>query len=122
MPVTGSVRLKFGPQLVLRRVRRCYRPSVLLPTTLRNLDTADEVVHSLDNMPISAWQTSIDAVPARESQVMQALARLAQPEVKVVAVQLPARILRTPEDIEKYLTDVRQILEDELEDGTHLSV
>ncbi len=87
-----------------------------------DLGDANQVVAALDASPLSAWKTRIDAVPARESQAMTELAQIAQPKVKVVPVHLPNRIIKSQEDIDAYVTDVRTALEANLKDGTHLSI
>jgi hypothetical protein len=81
-----------------------------------------ELLAVLDATPLSDWKNRIDAIPTRVAAVQVELAQLAQPEVTVKPVKLPSRVLKTAEEVDEFVTEVRDVLHAALDDNTHLSV
>jgi hypothetical protein len=58
----------------------------------------------------------LDAVPQRFARALEEAGKLATPEA-AVRVTLPGAIIKTPEELDQWLADVRQQVEDQLKDG-----
>jgi len=76
--------------------------------------TEEEVIASLQSRFLDTWRTLTDALPERFRQVKFKAAQLLQP--KSVRVSLPGATLRTPEDVDKWLARVREMILKRLED------
>lgn len=87
---------------------------LLEPPTLV-IGTDEELLHSLERMPVDAWAGKVREVPTALRDAMLAVARALEPEVR--PVQLPRATLKTPSEVEKYVNDVKTKLESEIADG-----
>lgn len=72
------------------------------------VDNTANILLSLDRIAISALRDRIDAMPARFDQVVLAAAKALEPAVQEVS--LPCRTLKSPEDVDAWLQESRQIL------------
>jgi hypothetical protein len=61
------------------------------------------------------WPDRIGAVGPRAQQALIAVAKAVEPKAR--RVSLPSRTLRTADDVESYVGDVRQALLAEINDG-----
>lgn len=77
--------------------------------------TEHEVLAALKAMPLPAWRDRCEALPNRFGQLRLAAAQLLAPAAR--RVTLPSRTLRTPEEAEAWLAEVRALLEKGLQDG-----
>lgn len=77
--------------------------------------SVEEVLETLDRMSLEMFETCIAALAARFQEVMTSAAKLLEPKVQFV--QLPRRTLRTEEDLDQWLSDVREQLAAGLADG-----
>lgn len=73
-----------------------------------SLGDADAVLKAVQQRPLASWEAVLDAVPARVSKALEAAVRLSAPKVGTVTV--PAASLSSAEEIEAYLTDLREKL------------
>nr|MBA2724654.1 BREX system P-loop protein BrxC [Actinomycetota bacterium] len=91
--------------------------------SLPKLGSPTDVLAALDINPLADWKNRIDAIPARLAAVQAELAQLAQPEAEVRRIKLPSRVLKSADDIDAYVAEVRQLLRAALIDNTtHLSI
>jgi hypothetical protein len=67
-----------------------------------------ELVESLKAKGLDVWDAELDALPARFAQAERMAAKLLEPTS--VSYPIPRRLLRTSEDVEKYLAEVREEL------------
>lgn len=77
--------------------------------------SVDEVLDTLDRMSLEMFATRIDALPARFEDVAAGAAKQLEPKVQFV--QIPKRTLRTKDDLEQWLLDVRKRLDAKLDKG-----
>jgi hypothetical protein len=68
--------------------------------------TEAELLGSLDAIPLDAWRTRTDALPARFHKVRLKLAHLFEP--KLVAVKLPQGTLRNEAEVDAWLGDAKK--------------
>ncbi len=77
--------------------------------------TADELLESLDDIPLSAWEDRRKALEPRFDETRMEAAKLLEP--KVVRVHLPRRTLGDEAELEAWLADVESLVRDKLKDG-----
>ena len=77
--------------------------------------SVDEIIASLEAMPLEAWRYRREALPSLFKQARLAAAKLLEP--KVVQVSLPHRTLRTPEEAKTWLGEVESVLNEQLKQG-----
>ena len=80
----------------------------LAPEKRPELGDANAVLRAVQARPLSSWGAEIDAVPARAAKALEAAVRLTAPKAGTVTV--PAATLRSVDDIETYLADLRATL------------
>lgn len=80
-----------------------------------NVADASQLLDSLNVCDIATWQTHTDALPKRFAQALSAAIVDAEPKARRVV--LPARTLRTGQDVESWLSDARTEIEAALTDG-----
>ncbi len=96
------------------------REDVLASNSLRPipnpaLNGDEEVLTSLDDVPLDEWKDKLAAVAGRVMNARAQAAKITEP--KAISVKLPSATLKTPEDVEKYLDQVRKAILDKLDDG-----
>jgi hypothetical protein len=74
-----------------------------------------EITATLNRISVSSLRDRVVAMPGRFQQAQQEAARLMEPKVTFVSV--PRRTLKTPEDIQEWITDVQQQLLEKLKHG-----
>lgn len=75
----------------------------------------DEVLATLEKMPLSAIADRVAAMSSRFDAVLVAAAELMEPEAQFV--KLPSRTIKTEQEIETWLDDVRAKIQEALKDG-----
>jgi hypothetical protein len=79
------------------------------------VETSEAVLRTLDANPLSALKDRIAALPARYDQVVLNAAKLVEPEAQ--EIQLPRRMLKSKEDVDAWVDEVKQKLSSALEKG-----
>ena len=77
--------------------------------------TLNELTKALERYPIRTWSDRIDALPGRFSRARKLAAESLEP--KTQAIDIPRRMLRTEEDIEAWVQEVRSKMSDALKKG-----
>lgn len=80
-----------------------------------DLSNRDAVVDAVDNYPLNSWQDKIIALNSMFVKAQELAAKELEPKLQKVAVS--KRILKTPEDIDTWLIEVKKQLEEALKDG-----
>lgn len=68
--------------------------------------TEQALLSTLDAIPLNTWEDTIAALPARVEQARMQAARLLEP--KAVHLKPKSATLKSPEDVETYLEDLRE--------------
>lgn len=71
-----------------------------------DISTDARLLEALDAAPLSGWQDQISLVPSRRDQARQRAAKQLEPES--VSVAPPSATLKTPDDLDAYLTGLRE--------------
>ena len=80
-----------------------------------SLENTETILQTLDKISLAALRDRIAAMPGRFGQVMMGAAELMEPEVQFV--RIPRRTLKTTEDVDSWVEDVRRQLQEALEKG-----
>ncbi|MEO3810721.1 BREX system P-loop protein BrxC [Sphaerisporangium sp. B11E5] len=89
--------------------------SKLSPVEGPDLSTTAKLLEVLDAIPLSAWQDRISLVPGRRDQARLRAAKMLEPTSITVAV--PSATIKTTEDLERYLDDLRNRVHAHLDAG-----
>ena len=76
------------------------------------LGTPDEVLRAVESRPLSSWGDRVAAVEVRVGQVRETAAKILEPAA--YRTRVPAATLKTPQDVDAYVDDLRKQLMDEL--------
>jgi len=87
----------------------------LTPPSKAAIGSDDEILAALRARTLIDRRNLLDAVPQRFSRALEEAGKLATPEA--VRVALPGAIIKTPAELDQWLTDVRQQVEAKLKDG-----
>ena len=87
----------------------------LTPPAKEAIGTDDEILAALRARTLTDRRNLLDAVPQRFARALEEAARLATPEA--VRVALPGAIIKTPVELDQWLTGVREQVEAKLKDG-----
>ena len=87
--------------------------SQLAPPEVPDLSTDDRLLEALDILPLSGWRDQVGLVPARRDQAKQRAAQLLEPES--VSIDPPPATLKTTEELEAYLEQLRGLVAAELD-------
>jgi hypothetical protein len=79
-----------------------------------------ELMTALEATPLMAWETQNAALPERVARAREAAARLLEP--RAVPLNLPRRTLKSSEDLEHYLEEVRTMIQSQLDAGNPVIV
>jgi hypothetical protein len=79
------------------------------------VESPEAVLRTLDALPLSALKDRIAALLSRYDQIVLSAARLVEPEAQ--EIQLPRRMLKSSEDVDSWLDEVRVSLGKALEKG-----
>ncbi len=77
----------------------------LLPAEPPDVSTGTKLLEVLDVIPLSAWQDRLSLVPSRRDQARQRAAKQLEPAS--VTVAMPSATIKTTEDLQAYLEEVR---------------
>ena len=75
----------------------------------------DDVLTTLDNCTLSMFADRVAAMPVRFDNVASAAAELCEPKAQFI--QVPRRTLKTNEEIDAWVDDVKQQLKAALQNG-----
>ena len=95
-----------------QQLLRAYLP----PVEELDVSTDDTLLASLGSRSLEDWANRTDAVPTRAEQAIEEAARLLEPEA--VRLAPPSAILRTPADVDSYISGFRTTLLGKIEAGT----
>ena len=87
----------------------------LTPPPKAAIGTDDEILAVLRARTLTDRRNLLDAVPQRFARALEEAAKLATPEA--VRVTLPGAIIKTPAELDQWLSGVRQQVEAKLKDG-----
>ena len=73
------------------------------------------LLNELQKVSLSAWETKIAALPGQFQSAIEDAIKLIEPKAK--EYKLPKRTIKSKEELEEYLTELRTSLEDLLESG-----
>ena len=94
-----------------RKLDSTQRESILAEAKLilqpaADVSTDTELLEALDNTPLSGWQDRIGLVPSRREQARQFAAKQLAPGA--ISVTPPPATLKTREELDAYLADLRE--------------
>ncbi len=92
----------------------------LVPIPEPRVGTEEQVLAALDDMALVEWSNRTAALPERFANALLEATRLLAP--KAVRVKLPSANLVTSEEVDAYLTRVRQTIMNYIESGTPVVV
>jgi len=87
----------------------------ILPANRDAGSTEAEIISALQSRPLTDRNNLVDAIPQRFTKAVAEAARLLEP--KAQRVVLPGATLKSTEDMEAWLKDVRSLVERKLQDG-----
>jgi hypothetical protein len=87
----------------------------LSPPPKAAIGTDDEILAALRTRTLTDRRNLLDAVPQRFARALEEAGKLATPEA--VRIILPGAIIKTPAELDQWLAEVRQQVEDQLKDG-----
>ncbi len=74
------------------------------------------LLHALDQTSLTAWQDRISLVAHQRDQARQRAAKQLEPES--VSVAAPAATIKTSEDLDRYVEELRARVQSHLANGT----
>lgn len=80
----------------------------------------EELLATLEATPLMTWETRIAALPQRVAHAREAAAKLLEP--RAVPLTLPKRTLKSREELEQYLDEVRALIQARLDEGNPVIV
>ena len=80
-----------------------------------DISTDAKLLEALDATPLSAWQDLITLVPIRREQARQHAAKRLEPESVTIAV--PSATIKTADDLQTYLDELRARVQPHLDAG-----
>ncbi|MFN2608436.1 MAG: hypothetical protein ABR511_11200 [Acidimicrobiales bacterium] len=95
------------------------RQAIVADATLDPIEPPDvstdaALLQVLDTTPLTGWQDRISLVPSRRDHARQGAAKLLEPES--VTVALPPATIKTTEDLQAYLDDLRSRVQSHLDE------
>lgn len=122
-----SYRIEFNKQLELlnadsnwKAISEDQRNSLIKRSDLKaaadpDISTDRALIESLDAFDLARWDDHTQALPSRFENARLEAARLILPDITKVV--LPARTLRTTDDVEKWLGEVKSLLIEKVSQG-----
>ncbi|GMT40119.1 MAG: hypothetical protein IEMM0001_0854 [bacterium] len=80
-----------------------------------NVGSTEDILETLEGLPLAMFSDRVAAMPGRFEQVMMAAAELMEPEAQFV--RIPRRTLKTEEEIEAWMQEVKEQLKAALGKG-----
>lgn len=90
------------------------KDSELLPADIPDISTEQLLLGALDSFPLSSWRDRVSLVPTRLDQARRNAAKRLEPES--VTVRLPSAMIKTQGDLEKYVGELRALVQSHLDD------
>jgi len=87
----------------------------IMPIEELSVGTRQELISALDSQPITAWKNRIDAIGEHFARARELAAKEIEP--KTHPIELPRRLLKTNEDVEIWIQEVKKKLTDALTKG-----
>jgi hypothetical protein len=87
----------------------------IIPMEEISAGTREELIRELNQHPIQSWNDRIDALAGRFARVREMAAKELEPKTQIV--NIPRRTIRTKEDIEAWLQEVKERLKAALKKG-----
>lgn len=85
------------------------------PVAELDIGTDAKLLRALDEKPLSAWETEAVAVPTRMRQAREQAAKLLEP--KAVRVRLKSTTLHNADEVDVYLSELRQDIMEHVQTG-----
>ncbi len=85
-----------------------HRPKV-------NVQSTQDIITTLNVLPLNMFSDRVAALPSRFDQVLVSAAEVLEPEAQFL--KLPSRTIKTEDDLENWLQEVRTKLREALENG-----
>ncbi|MEB3189713.1 MAG: BREX system P-loop protein BrxC [Snowella sp.] len=79
------------------------------------VQTPEDVLNTLERTPLKILGDRLEALPTRFGKVQTEVAKLREPESQLV--QIPKRTLKTGEDIDRWVNEVKETLQTAIEKG-----
>ena len=87
----------------------------IMPMSELSVGTRQELIATLDSQPVSAWKDRIDALGERFARARVLAAKELEP--KTQSIELPRRTIKTNEDLEAWMQEVKKKLKEALTKG-----
>lgn len=87
----------------------------IMPVARLSVGSREELIKELDHHPIKSWTDRIDALAGRFARAREMAARELEPKTQMV--DLPRRTLKTKEDIDAWVQEVKERLKAALSKG-----
>ncbi len=87
----------------------------LTPVTAPEVGSDEQVVETLRHVPLEDWEDKLAAIPGRLDAARKEAARILEPDS--IEVKLPKKTIKSPEDLEEFLSEVRRLIEERLGEG-----
>ena len=91
-----------------RREKQLLADAELRPIAAPAVATDDDLLATLDAVSLASWRERRQALPAKAAAARAAAAKRLEP--KSVAVKPPSATLKTADDVDAYLAQLREIL------------
>lgn len=88
----------------------------LMSPRVLDVSTTDALVAALERTPLSAWRDRAEAMPERANRARMLAIKAAEPQA--VPFAPPKASLRTADDVDRYVEELRTALLKAIEDGT----
>ncbi len=75
----------------------------------------DEILETLRHSKLSEWKALRDALPTRFDNVLEAAAKLLEPEAQ--SISLPSATIKTEADLKEWLGEAEKRIRAKLKDG-----
>ncbi len=111
----GLAALDSWKKLATEQRDAIVRQAAIEPLVALSLGTEEALRASLLARSLESWRSHRDALPARFQTAALLAAKLLEPNA--VRVALPAATIRTPEDLDRWLAEVRTLIGVKLTDG-----
>lgn len=95
--------------------RQLFHANHVGPVTELDIGTDARLLRALDEKPLSAWETETVAVPTRMRQAREQAAKLLEP--KAVRVRLKSTTLHNADEVDVYLSELRQDIMEHVQTG-----
>jgi hypothetical protein len=102
-------------QLAPQQQKEILQENQLEPLSYGEVDTPDKVIKVLGSQPLNSWGSKKEALSLRIAQARVRAAKVLQPQA--TELKLPNSTIRTPEEAEQWLFQVRELILESLKQG-----